>query len=183
MALRDHYPALEAFMSDNTPSKQIELCHYPEQCVFGNSPTLTKLNLAFGDYSAEKWLVPQIVEVSLVLGLKENATVEQTRFTASAIATLYPWLKTEELMLFFFRFKAGCYEQFYCRFDPQTLLRSMRMFMTDRNYYYRIRDQTRLEAELAESRRYAVPPPNHLLHFNNSNNNNKTITYHDRQRD
>lgn len=131
--------------------------------MFGNSPTLTKLNLAYGDYSAEKWLVPQIVEVSLVLGLKDGATIEQTRFTASAIAALYPWLKTDELMLFFFRFKAGCYEQFYSRFDPQTLLRSMRMFMTDRNYYYRIRDQTRLEAELAESRRNAVPPPKHLL--------------------
>lgn len=110
------------------------MCHTPEQCVFGNSPTLTKLNLAYGDYSAEKWLVPQIVEVSLVLGLKEDATVEQTRFTASAIAVLYPWLRTDELMLFFFRFKAGCYEQFYSRFDPQPLLRSMRMFMTDRNY-------------------------------------------------
>ena len=90
------------------------------------------------------------------MGLKESATAEQVRFTVSAIAMLYPWLKTDELMLFFFRFKAGYYEQFYSRFDPQILLRSLKMFMEDRASYYRIRDQKKLEKELEDAIRNSI---------------------------
>lgn len=112
--------------------------------------------MAYGKFSAEKWLSPQIVEISLIMGLKESATAEQVRFTVSAIAMLYPWLKTDELMLFFFRFKAGYYEQFYSRFDPQILLRSLKMFMEDRASYYRIRDQKKLEKELEDAIRNSI---------------------------
>lgn len=154
--LRIRYPTLKSFMADNSPSRQLELCHYPERCVFGSSPTLSKLNMAYGKFSAEKWLSPQIVEISLIMGLKESATAEQVRFTVSAIAMLYPWLKTDELMLFFFRFKAGYYEQFYSRFDPQILLRSLKMFMEDRASYYRIRDQKKLEKELEDAIRNSI---------------------------
>lgn len=112
--------------------------------------------MVYGKFSAEKWLSPQIVEISLVIGLKESTTAEQARFTASAIATLYPWLKTDELMLFFFRFKAGCYEQFYSRFDPQILLRSLKMFMEDRASYYRIRDEKKLKKELEDAKHNSI---------------------------
>ena len=37
-------------------------------------------------------------------------------------------------MLFFFNFKAGSYERFYSYFDPQTIIRSMKLFLQERNW-------------------------------------------------
>lgn len=53
-------------------------------------------------------------------------------------------------MLFFYRFKAGCYERFYSRFDPQAILSSLRMFILERARAYDARDgelRRRKEAE------------------------------------
>ena len=36
-------------------------------------------------------------------------------------------------MLFFFNFKAGFYERFYSYFDPQAIIRSMKLFLQERN--------------------------------------------------
>ena len=36
-------------------------------------------------------------------------------------------------MLFFFNFKAGFYERFYSNFDPQAIIRSMKLFLQERN--------------------------------------------------
>ena len=41
-------------------------------------------------------------------------------------------LKTDEAMLFFFNFKAGLYERFYGYFDPQTIVRSIKAFCSER---------------------------------------------------
>jgi hypothetical protein len=42
--------------------------------------------------------------------------------------------KAGELMLSFFNLKAGFYERFYSYFDPQAIIRSMKLFLQDRNY-------------------------------------------------
>ena len=37
-------------------------------------------------------------------------------------------------MLFFFNFKAGFYERFYSYFDPQAIIRSLKLFLQERNF-------------------------------------------------
>jgi hypothetical protein len=97
------------------------------------SPTLIKVDIVCGPFISAKWPIPLIADVSLCCGLKEDASEEQLQLTATAILERYKWLKAGELMLFFFNFKAGFYERFYSYFDPQAIIRSMKLFLQERN--------------------------------------------------
>ncbi len=131
---------------------QLQVCKDREACFFGNSPTLAIVDKTYGRYTAVAWLIPQLADLSLCCGLKEDASKEQLRFVAVAIATDYYWLKVSELMLFFFRFKACHYERFYSRFDPQAILLSLRTFLGERARAYEIRDGEKRRRKNQEQR-------------------------------
>lgn len=48
----------------------------------------------------------------------------------------YHWLKVDELQLFFFRFCASCYKQFYSYYNPQIILQSLQDFIRERTAAY-----------------------------------------------
>ena len=131
--LLQKFPTFEDFAIANSPSRQITLCHDPEGCVYGDSPTLKLLDVTYGRFASAIWLVPQIADVSVCCGLKEDASEDQIKLVAAAIASKYQYLKTDELLLFFFNFKAGLYEQFFSYFDPQAIVRSVKSFCDKRN--------------------------------------------------
>lgn len=126
------YPTFEEFAKANSPARQLYLCQEAEECILGNSPWLGLLDATYGRFASAMWLVPQIADVSVCCGLKEDASKDQIRLVASAIASRYKLLKTDEVMLFFFNFKAGLYERFYGYFDPQTIVRSVKSFCSER---------------------------------------------------
>ena len=131
--LLQKFPTFEDFAIANSPSRQITLCNDPEGCVYGDSPTLKLLDITYGRFASAIWLVPQIADVSVCCGLKEDASEDQIKLVAAAIASKYQYLKTDELLLFFFNFKAGLYEQFFSYFDPQAIVRSVKSFCDKRN--------------------------------------------------
>ena len=102
--------------------------------ILDSLPTLTEVDIMYGSFTSAKWLIPLIADASLSCGLKEDVTDNQLQFTAMAIFSRYRWLKASEVMLFFFNFKAGFYERFYSYFDPQTIIRSMKLFLQERNW-------------------------------------------------
>lgn len=130
--LLQKYPTFEEFAKANPPARQLYLCQEAEECILGNSPWLGLLDATYGRFASAMWLVPQIADVSVCCGLKEDASKDQIRLVASAIASRYKLLKTDEVMLFFFNFKAGLYERFYGYFDPQTIVRSVKSFCSER---------------------------------------------------
>ena len=130
--LLQKYPTFEEFAKANSPARQLYLCQEAEECILGNSPWLGLLDATYGRFASAMWLVPQIADVSVCCGLKEDASKDQIRLVASAIASRYKLLKTDEVMLFFFNFKAGLYERFYGYFDPQTIVRSVKSFCRER---------------------------------------------------
>lgn len=130
--LLQKYPTFEEFAKANSPARQLYLCQETEECILGNSPWLGLLDATYGRFASAMWLVPQIADVSVCCGLKEDASKDQIRLVASAIASRYKLLKTDEVMLFFFNFKAGLYERFYGYFDPQTIVRSVKSFCSER---------------------------------------------------
>jgi hypothetical protein len=130
--LLQKYPTFEEFAKANSPARQLSLCQEAEECILGNSPWLGLLDATYGRFASAMWLVPQIADVSVCCGLKEDASKDQIRLVASAIASRYKLLKTDEVMLFFFNFKAGLYERFYGYFDPQTIVRSVKSFCSER---------------------------------------------------
>ncbi len=144
------YATIIDFLNACNPSMQLQVCKDASSCFFGDFPTLSVIDRTYGERKSRAWLIPQLVDLSLCCGLKEDASREQLEFTATFIATDFHWLKTSELMLFFYRFKAGCYERFYSRFDPQAILSSLRMFILERARAYDARDEElrrRKEAE------------------------------------
>ena len=150
VALLRKYGSVTDFLKANNPSVQMQVCKDASCCFFGDFPTLSVIDRTYGERKSRAWLIPQLVDLSLCCGLKEDASREQLEFTAAFIATDFHWLKTSELMLFFYRFKAGCYERFYSRFDPQTVLVSLRRFVQERATAYETRDEElrrRKEAE------------------------------------
>ena len=150
VSLMGKYATIIDFLNARNPSMQLQVCKDASSCFFGDFPTLSVINRTYGENKSRAWLIPQLVDLSLCCGLKEDASREQLEFTATFIATDFHWLKTSELMLFFYRFKAGCYERFYSRFDPQAILSSLRMFIQERARAYDARDgelRRRKEAE------------------------------------
>ena len=53
-------------------------------------------------FASAIWLVPQIADVSVSCGLKEDASEVQIQLVAAAIASKFKYLKTDEVMLFLF---------------------------------------------------------------------------------
>ena len=108
-------------------------------------------------FASVVWLVPQIADVSICCGLKEDASEAQIQLVAMAIASRYKYLKTDEIMLFFFNFKAGMYERFYSYFDPQVIVGSVKAFCDERDTIITVheRDDTIItvhERELQQKR-------------------------------
>lgn len=147
---------IDDFLLSHNPCNQMELCHSPDHCYFGDSPMLSLLKLAYGSRAAELWLVPQLTSVSDYCGLKEKVSEEQLLELAKLITTYYHWLKTDELMLFFARFKATKYERFYSYFDPQVVLTSLKQFLVERSRAYDRRDQEIMRLNMEELRKKAV---------------------------
>ena len=127
------YPTWDEFFRIFNVNRQILICQQPKLCILYPSPTMYQIDIMYGAFSAAKWLVPIIADASLSCGLKVDATKEQLQFTATALTGRYTWLKAAEMVLFFFNFKAGFYERFFGQFDPQAVVRSIRLFLDERN--------------------------------------------------
>lgn len=154
--LRYRYPTIKEFAFDNNPEKQNKICSKPYRCYFGDSPTLAQLDAVYGKNNSDIWLIPQIVDVSLACGLKDDVTKEQLSFISNAIKTEYGWLKTDELMLFCYNFKFGKYGRFYSRFDTQTFTYSLSLFIKDRNQAIDAYNQSLQEKEIENSKKNAI---------------------------
>ena len=93
--------------------------------------------------------------ISLV---KEDASEAQIQLVAMAIASRYKYLKTDEVMLFFFNFKAGMYERFYSYFDPQVIVGSVKSFCDERDTIITVHErelqQKRNEENAPKRQRY-----------------------------
>lgn len=127
------YPTWDEFFRIFSVNRQMLICQNPKICILYPSPTLHQIDSMYGPLSAAKWLIPFIADASLSCGLKIDATKEQLQFTSAAITNRYTWLKAAEMVLFFFNFKAGFYEKFYGQFDPQAIIRSIKLFMVERD--------------------------------------------------
>ncbi len=154
--LRHLYPTIKDFMLANSPDRQLEICNNPDKCHFGSSPTLSQLNVCYGETAAEAWLVPQLYELGDFEGLKGQADRHQLAKTAKIITTEFYYLKTDELLLFFYRFSAGRYGQFYSYFTPSVIIRGLRDFLKERARAFEQYEQAVCERKWQDAKCKAV---------------------------
>lgn len=119
------YSSMNSFCMVFNPDLQIDVANNEERAILGKSPTLKVIDIAYGEGSAAQWLLPQVHDLSSYCGVKD-LEARAARQMAEIIANEYSYLKATELMLFFYRFKAGKYGQFYGRVDPLIIMEALR---------------------------------------------------------
>jgi hypothetical protein len=149
-----------------TPDRQLEVCQRPEECYFGNLPSLAMLNSCYGSGSAEAWLLPEIVEACMFCGLKVQPEEWQLLKLVRIIVALFGFLKVDEIQLFFFRFCSGRYMRFHNSFDPSVIIRSLRVFLNERNRAHEEKEMREHERELEERQKNAVTYEEYLRLYN-----------------
>ena len=126
--LKSRYPTLlhdfaDTFSVNNTS----RFSAYPTRCILGNAPTLTDLNLCYGDTSAIQWLIIHLAAFQEQIGVPNKMTKWELNALAQSIADGYHYLKTTEIMLFLFRLQGGLYNvDWFSRVTPDKILNTLR---------------------------------------------------------
>lgn len=167
------YGSIEDFLLTFSPDKQMTYCAYEDKCFFGTSPTLGKLNNAYGKNAASAWLVPQLVSLSEYCGCKDKLTDMQLRELAMIIATKYGYLKVTELMLFFYWLKSGIYGRFYGVIDPMVITTSLLSFIAVRSEIKTRKEQEEYERRMEESAKRAITHEEYLKRKEQNESNSK----------
>lgn len=143
------------------------VCKDQSECYFGSSPTLALVQKTYR-VSASYWLVPQLMNLSQFCGSNNKLQGKALEECAELIAQNYYYLKTSEIMLFFYRFKLGKYGRFYGSVDPIIIMQAIQEFVTyDRNKAIEDREHEQRRMEYAESIKNAVSYEQYLAMKNN----------------
>ncbi|MBP3768422.1 MAG: hypothetical protein J6I31_09135 [Prevotella sp.] len=147
---------LVQFCEHYSPDYQREICGNPEECYFGNYPTLSTLRAEYGKNAAMAFIIPQLQNLATYCGSREKLGEKQYTECAFVISTEFHYLKVSEIMLFCHRFKTGRYGRFYGTVDPLIITESLRTFCTERWNAYERHEQAQREQRETESRKNAI---------------------------
>lgn len=132
------------------------LCRDTQLCYFGNIPTLADINRDYSPLAAVAFLVPQLTNVAEFANCKTSFGENQIRSCAEMIAAEYYYMKISELMLFFYRFKNGEYEQFYGAVSPMTIMGSLKRFAQERNEAFSAYESKQREIQREKDRKGTI---------------------------
>ena len=151
-----NYGNLVNFMTVFNPDIQYEIQQDKEDCYFGRYPTLARLNKEYCNTASVQWLNIQIYNLNEYCGCKDKMTQQQILDCARTISGMYYFLKVSELMLFFFRFKAGFYGKFFGSVDPMVITTALSIFCKERGEANAKHDNEIRIKQIKEFRKNAV---------------------------
>lgn len=149
------YGTPKDFLELFNPDYQLKIYADTENCLFGNYPKLSQLK-SYGKNMSVAWILPQLTDLSEYCGCRDKLEGKPLETCAHIIAQRFGYLKISELMLFFFRMKAGDYGRFYGTIDPLIITTSLNRFIIDRNILIDKRNQKLQELRDAEDRKNAI---------------------------
>ena len=167
-----NYGNLVNFMTTFNPDAQYEIQQDKEDCYFGRYPTLARLNKEYCNTASVQWLNIQIYNLNEYCGCKDKMTQQQILDCARTISGMYYFLKVSELMLFFFRFKAGFYGKFFGSVDPMVITTALSQFCKERGEANAKYDNEIRIKQIKEFRKNAVS----YEEWNKSKSNNTNTT-------
>lgn len=129
---RKRYGDAQTFLKLLNPAVQPLAVRHPERAYMGTAPTLAVVRAAYTEEVAELWLMAQVENMNDFCGVSRKMTLPQMQELARMMLAEVPYLKTSELLLFFHRFKAGHYGEFFGVVDPQRVLSGLQAFLSDR---------------------------------------------------
>jgi len=153
----------DAFLVKYNPDCQLAQTADAEECHFGDHPTLSQLRVGYGSRMPVIWLLPQLYSLSEYCGCKNKLQGRPLQECASIIAADFHWLKVSELILFFHRFKSGCYGRFYGTVDPLVITTALRDFCDERWQAYAKHEQEQREQREREQEARATSWEEHCM--------------------
>lgn len=124
--LLSQHGSIKAFMLANNPSVQQAVAQDEGRAILGTAPMLCTIDAAYGEGSAAQWLIPQLHNMCVAVGVKTKLDDAQLKQLATMIRDEFGFLKTTEVMLFMWRLKGGHYGEFYGSVDIQRIMRALR---------------------------------------------------------
>jgi hypothetical protein len=133
--LRDRFPNFQSFCAKFNPQNSATGAQHPTKCITCSSPTLTYLNLAYGDGNAIAWLIWHLTFFQENINVPHKMSTMQLETCAQTIYDHYHHLKTTEVMLFLARLLGGMYPIDWCGYiTPTKIMTALREhFMPWRN--------------------------------------------------
>ena len=125
-ALKSCHSDLMGFCTAFNPDLQQEVADNIDRALFGKAPMLCTIDAAYGEGSATQWLIPQLHNMCVTVGVKTKLDDVQLMQLAAMIRKEFGYLKATEVMLFLWRFKAGHYGELYGAVDPVRIMRALR---------------------------------------------------------
>ena len=145
------YGNRDQFLKKLDPKAQLEASKHEDLAFFSKkAPTMEEMRAIYGDNFPAIWLMEQILDLVVYSNSKGTLNDYQAEFLAQTIANEYPKLKASELLLFFYRFKAGRYGHFWGVVDPMRISTALETFFEERA---RVRAAKEKEAEARERAR------------------------------
>lgn len=134
LTLADNDSAFVAFCTRYAPGTLPALNITDVECVMGDYPALSELNIQFANKNAgTAYLLCHINNINEYAGTDKKMDVQQRVECAATLYELLYHLKVTEVMLFFQRFKSGRYGKFYGAVDPMIIGQAAWQFLTERN--------------------------------------------------
>ncbi len=142
------YSQFSSFSAKFNPDNWEKGARQPTKCVSCNSPTLTDINLAYGEGHSVAWLMAQLTVFQEKLNVPNKMTTYEIETCAQTIHDHFHYLKATELMLFFARLLGGMYPvEWHGYVTPTKIVSALREnFMPWRNdLLYKIEKQEEIQ--------------------------------------
>ena len=126
----------------------------PLDCFRRDSPSLVRLDIAYGRGSAAKWLFGMLQGMFVFLGVtNDRFSKEQIYNLAQNIASNYKTLKVAEVMLFVSEFESGKFGRFYGDTSYALVVtNSINQFMVEREHYYADIEREQAKTKIAKEK-------------------------------
>ena len=141
------------------PDLQQEVADNIDRAMFGKAPMLCTIDATYGEGSATQWLIPQLHNLCVCVGVKTKLDDVQLAHLATMIRSEFGYLKATEVMLFVWRFKAGHYGELYGAIDPVRIMRALRgRFCEERAKHIQLHENMEHERERQQWAETAATP-------------------------
>lgn len=130
---RRKYRDSKSFLITFAPKQQYIYCLHKDRCFSGNAPSLSVVANCYGRDTAELFVGAQVKDLMEYSGCKDKLTIMQIDAISRVIVSQYYYLKTTEIMYFFFLFKGGHFGEFYGAVDTIAITKALHEFLKFRN--------------------------------------------------
>lgn len=123
------YGDAKSFALAFNPSVQKKCAMNLERSLTGDAPTIRQLLHTYQMEHLHVWVMAQIVDLNEYVGVKNKMSSDQMKDLAFVLIEKSDFLKASEILLFFYKLKAGDFGSFYGTVDPMKVGDNFNFFM------------------------------------------------------